>query len=114
MEENRMITAYPTQRIGNAAVQALVRQELERQRAAELENESRRSRRLRRQVDALQRQADLRRDRDARRTRERIGELAAAYPPPKPGSALGNALWGALGLVVLALGALGDLAREVW
>lgn len=107
-----LVTSYPTQGIVNHEVQALVRQELDRQRAEEAVRESRRIARLRRQVKSLETQAELRQGRDARYYREKIAEARRNYPAPQRGSrameTVADILWGLYGLVILGLCAIND------
>lgn len=94
-----MIKAYEGQTVHNAMIDAIVRQEMERQnnaRVAELEAENAR----------LRDELALRRQKDAAVYTRFIRDAARDYPEPRRGTRLGDVLWALVGYVVLGFGAL--------
>ena len=109
-----MITTYDTQSIGNEAIQALVRQEFERQAArrdaetaAKLE-----------EMETYVRELEARLTAKTQRVNDLCAQLLATlpdtYPEPEPGSRLGDALWGLLGLGLLVFDRLNARAVRRW
>lgn len=96
-----MIKAYEGQKVSNAMVDALVAQELERQRRQwEAEQE--------REKELLRMELDMRRQRDAQVFTHFIEQARRDYPEPARGTLLGGIGWALVGWLVLAFGALFD------
>ena len=94
-----MIKAYDTQSVSNAMINALVAQELQRQktmREAELENK----------VRDLEMELELRKQRDAS-IYSRLLESSEYHA--EEGGAVSSILWAIIGYLVLAFGWLGDV-----
>lgn len=109
-----MITSYDTQTIANGAIQALVRQEVDRQTAArEAETDAKL-----RAMAAYIRELEERLTAKTRRVDDLCAQLMETlpdtYPAPEPGSRLGNALWGLVGLGLIVYDRLNERAVRRW
>lgn len=96
-----MIKSYDGQIVHNAMVDAIVQQEMQRQRSereAALEAENAR----------LREELALRRMHDGRIYTRFIEDARRDYPEPERGTRLGDIGWALAGYVVLAFGALFD------
>lgn len=109
-----MITSYDTQTIGNSAIQQLVRQEIERQNAqrdaetaAKLAEQEKRIAELEERLKSKSARVDA-------LCGQMLDALPAYYPDPEPGSRLGDALWGLIGLALLAFDRWNAKAVRRW
>lgn len=96
-----MLTAYDTQKVGNALIQAVVADEIKRQkteREAELEAE----------VKRLNMELDLRKQRDQRIYTRFIDEAERNYSDEERHGILTDILWTLYAWLILAFGALFD------
>lgn len=109
-----MITSYDTQTIANGAIQALVRQEMARQNA---EREAETNRKLQ-AMEAYIRELEERLTAKTRRVDNLCAQLLETlpdtYPDPEPGSRLGNAVWGLIGLGLIVYDRLNERAVRRW
>lgn len=110
--ERNLITAYDRQSIMNRQIQALVRQELERQQA---EREAATAKRLAEQ-DRKIRELEERLKSKARRVDSLCGQLMETLPEPEPlpRRGLSDLLWGLWGLALLAFDKYNARAVEFW
>lgn len=96
-----MLTAYDTQKVGNALIQAVVADEIKRQkteREAELEAE----------VKRLNMELDLRKQRDQRIYTRFIDEADKYYCEDEHHNLITDILWTLYAWLILAFGALFD------
>ena len=96
-----LIKSYETQRVNNSMINALVKQEIERQncaRIAELEAE----------VARLREELELRKQKDRYVYTRFLEDAEQHYAEPDPGTRLGRIGWALIGWAVLAFGALFD------
>lgn len=107
-----MITSYDTQTIANGAIQALVRQEMARQNA---EREAETNRKLQ-AMEAYIRELEERLTAKTRRVDDLCAQLMETLPEacPEPGSRLGNAVWGLIGLGLIVYDRLNERAVRRW
>lgn len=96
-----MITSYDTQAIGNGAIQQLVRQEIERQNAARDAETAVRLEAQERRIAELEERLRSKSARVDALCAQLLETLPYAYPDPEPGSRLGDAFWGLVGLTLL-------------
>lgn len=110
--ERNLITAYDRQSIMNRQIQALVRQELERQQA---EREAATAKRLAEQ-DRKIRELEERLKSKARRVDSLCAQLMDTLPEPEPvpRRRLSDLLWGLWGLALLAFDKYNARAVEFW
>lgn len=111
---NTIIAAYGTQSIANADIQRLVRQEMARQNAVRDAEAAAREAALEKRVAELEERLMMKSRRVDELCAQLITALPDAYPDPDPGTRLGNALWGLVGLALLAFDRLNARAVARW
>ena len=107
-----MITAYEKQAIVNRQVQMLVRQELDRQRTEREAATARRLAEQERKIRELEERLKAKSTRVDSLCAQLIDAMPETHPDPPPGSRLGDALWGLLGLILIGFDELCDRITE--
>lgn len=109
-----LVTTHETQAIVNAQIQALVRQEIERQTAereaataARLAEQERKIRELEERLKAKSRRVNA-------LCAQIMETLPEYYPEPDRGSRLGDMLWGLWGLILLGFDKLNARVVPRW
>jgi len=109
-----MITSYDTQTIANGAIQALVRQEMARQNAEREAETNRKLRAMEAYIRELEERLTVKTRRVDALCAQLLETLPDAYPDPEPGSRLGNAVWGLIGLGLIVYDRLNERAVRRW
>ena len=109
-----MITSYDTQTIANGAIQALVRQEVDRQTAQREAETDAKLRTMAAYIRELEERLTVKTRRVDDLCAQLMETLPDAYPAPEPGSRLGNALWGLVGLGLIVYDRLNERAVRRW
>lgn len=99
-----MVVSYDTQRVGGEMINAIVAQEIKRQKTA-------REAELEQTVNDLQMQLDLRKQHDAKLYTRFVDDDRRRYSYEHNDGVLATIWWALVGWTVLAVGALIDLVR---
>lgn len=96
-----VISAYPGQKVHNAMIDALVKQEINRQNCARIEE-------LEAEVARLKEELELRRQKDKYVYSRFVEDAERNYADQDKGSLLNRIIWALLGYGILAFGTLFD------
>lgn len=100
-----MIKAYDGQVVHNAMIDAIVAQEIQRQR-------SQREAEMQREIDALRMELELRKQKDGHIYTRFISDAEREYPAPSKGNIVTRAMWAVIGWAVLGVAWLNEVLGE--